>query len=613
MDNYRGLGRGQGRGRGRSSRGAWDQVPHQSWNNNTHPSDSAEGLVGPSPDAVLDEATRQALLFGRGYVFGFRTDSNDGPRPSSRQAAQRISTRPLHIRETNNINSDVVTTKNIRDTNYVHKGWSLSALSVSDKSPWTLSRIARTNQLNLDISSTTKYALIQKLRVDLSPADISPVPRLEEAFRDALERPTRFDKAEAVYQIFEQWGDFIPLVFDIGISLAVTDLESVAKSYLTATDRSYLGLHKLSMSTTARTSTQGGDPTTLHSEDNVRAWLSNPAPSDQWERVRIVKAIHLTNILNKELQSRLDELHQSLTTCCPMATSAITSGGNSLDGSSHIYNTISKVAFYSDGYHIKTISVTYLTSREFITDIILWKDHKGICGIQLNTSKGITSQHFGSDGGTPTIMRSPGGCLSALSGIIQSDIIHDLRVREGYAFLLWTHTNIDQTIWRHDVKGSGLGGDREFSKYYGGVGGTPFSDWSSVKQSDTVRIKSIRMKCGTYIDGIEITYEDSGPRGRGSNSRKANYHGGSGGKGHIFRLESDENIVAVLGRYNKYIVQLCFVTNKGRTSDIFGGGDGEDFRCQAPNTRDGMPTRLYYICGKSGDWLNGVLLAWVPF
>jgi hypothetical protein len=142
-----------------------------------------------------------------------------------------ISTRPLRIQETSNIDSDVITTANDRATNYVHKGWSLSALSVSDKSPWTLSRIARNNQVNFGTRSITKYVLIQKLRVDLSPVDISPAPELQEAFQEALEKPTRFEKSEAVYRVFELWlvglenvywieclpqsysrGDVIPLV-----------------------------------------------------------------------------------------------------------------------------------------------------------------------------------------------------------------------------------------------------------------------------------------------------------------------------------------------------------------------------------------------------------------
>ncbi|CAE6397056.1 unnamed protein product [Rhizoctonia solani] len=208
-------------------------------------------------------------LLDKGYLYGVRIDSNDGPQRSPLQVAQRTSTRPLRIQEPNSIITEVVTTEDTCDTNYVHKGWSLAALS--DKSPWTISRITRNNQVNNSSRSITKYVMLQKLRVDLSTNDISPVPALEEAFKAALGQPTLYEKSRAVYQVFEHWGDMIPLVFDIGVSLAVTDLESVAKNYLA--NKSYLGLEQLSMSGSARASTQGGDPTILQVGDNIRAWL----------------------------------------------------------------------------------------------------------------------------------------------------------------------------------------------------------------------------------------------------------------------------------------------------------------------------------------------------
>ncbi|CAE6489489.1 unnamed protein product [Rhizoctonia solani] len=387
-------------------------------------------------------------LHGKGYLFGVRIDSNDGPRRSPRQAVQRIPGLPLSIQETNNINSDIMTTENARDTNYVHKGWPLSALL--DKSPWTDSRITRNNQVNPTSRSITKYVVVQKIRVDLSIDDITPVPALEEAFRVALGQPTIFEKSHAVYRVFEHWGDVIPLVFDIGVSLAVTDSEAIANNYLA--DQSYLGLQQSPMSASARASTQGGDPATLQTEDNIGVWLRKSVPIHQWEQVRIVKATPLITILNNELQSQLAKLHQSLTTYCPTATSAVTSSGTSFDGSSHAFKTMSKVSIYSDGYHIKTLSVKYatepspvkygaeqntnnefeLTSGEHITDVILWKDYKGVCGIQMNTNKGKTSKHFGSDNGSPTIMRSAGGCLAGFSGIVQADKIHDLQASNKF-------------------------------------------------------------------------------------------------------------------------------------------------------------------------------------
>ncbi|CAE6509085.1 unnamed protein product, partial [Rhizoctonia solani] len=328
------------------------EVLHQGGNNNVYPPDWVEEVRDAKSYKQLDEAAQGALLRDNGYLFGVRIDGNEGPRRGVRQVARHASTRPLLIQETNNIDSEVITTENSRDTNYAHKGWSLAAMS--DNSSWTLSRIARNNrQVDSSTRSITKYIMIQKLRVDLSPEDLSPVPELEKDFREALSRPTRFDRSNAVYRILERWGDVIPLVFDIGISLAVTDLESVAKNvgqlfttpsagnltllqYLGG--RSFLGLQKLSVSATARLSTRGGDPATLQSEDNIRAWLGKPVPLSQWEQVRIIKTIPLIAILDDGLQSQLSKLGQSLTTYCPNAINTIASSGTSFDGTTHAFS-----------------------------------------------------------------------------------------------------------------------------------------------------------------------------------------------------------------------------------------------------------------------------------
>jgi hypothetical protein len=42
-------------------------------------------------------------------------------------------------------------------------------------------------------------------------------------------------------------------------------------------------------------------------------------------------------------------------------------------------------------------------------------------------------------------------------------------------------------------------------------------------------------------------------------------HGGTGGHETVFQLDSGEHITAVLGRHDDWIVQLCFVTNKGES------------------------------------------------
>ncbi|KAF8705375.1 hypothetical protein RHS03_05669, partial [Rhizoctonia solani] len=547
-----------------------DEELHLGGNNNVYPLPGQ--YQSNTPYSQLDELSKASLLHDKGYLFGVRVDGENGPRRGTRQVAQYTSTLPLIIQDINNIESEVTITENDRDTNYVHKGWLISALQ--DNSPWTLSRIIRNNC---------------QLRIELLVKDLLPIAELEDAFSKALNLPTRFEKANAIYRVFENWGDVIPLVFDIGVCLTVTDSESMAMNYLA--ERSYLGLQSLSISATARISTQGGHPTMLQSEDNIREWLNKSVPPSQWEQVRVIKTTPITSILNNRLQSKLTNLHQSLTTYVPNILDTIMPGGMSFDGSSYAFKTILKLAIFSDTHHIKSISIKYaaesspvnyggvqlrtvanfdLRYGEHVTDILLWKDNRGICGIQFGTSQGRTSQHFGSTGGSPQIMRSPGGCLSAFSGVNQDGILREL-----------------QSIWIHDVQGSGLSGDRQFSRYLGGMGGRPFSDWSIVQHSDSICISSVRVKYWSLVDGIQISYSDQSGEGAPT-SQSGKYHGGSGGKEGSFHL------------------------GPRRKSPVFGGGGGDEFRCEAPRTRDGRATRLHYICGKSASLLDGIFFIWAP-
>lgn len=111
--------------------------------------------------------------------------------------------RQLNLREMNEIDTEVITTKDERQTNYVHQGWSLSALSAA--SSWTLSRIARNNQENRTAASLTKRVIIQRLQIEFSLDDISPVPGFEEEVRTALGKDGRPEKFHALYQALERW------------------------------------------------------------------------------------------------------------------------------------------------------------------------------------------------------------------------------------------------------------------------------------------------------------------------------------------------------------------------------------------------------------------------
>ncbi|MEJ2111626.1 MAG: hypothetical protein P8Z37_17300 [Acidobacteriota bacterium] len=75
----------------------------------------------------------------------------------------------------------------------------------------------------------------------------------------------------------------------------------------------------------------------------------------------------------------------------------------------------------------------------------------------------------------------------------------------------------------------------------GGRGGFQFSD-SDIPQG--ARVLEIRVFAGDWVDAVQIIY--TLPNGRIVESAR---HGGSGGRQNIFRLDSDEYVTGVSGRY----------------------------------------------------------------
>lgn len=136
-------------------------------------------------------------------LFGIRIDDSSGPRRSAFQVAQRKSTGPIHTRETNEIDTEVIKTQSERETNYVHKGWSLPAILA--KSPWALSRIANANHVSQDVPSITKRVTTRRLRVEVPLEDLKPSPEFEADITAALKKSNNFEKFYALHQAFEHW------------------------------------------------------------------------------------------------------------------------------------------------------------------------------------------------------------------------------------------------------------------------------------------------------------------------------------------------------------------------------------------------------------------------
>jgi jacalin-like lectin domain-containing protein len=103
----------------------------------------------------------------------------------------------------------------------------------------------------------------------------------------------------------------------------------------------------------------------------------------------------------------------------------------------------------------------------------------------------------------------------------------------------------------------------------GGSGGSAFADEEIPADA---RIAEVRVSAGQWIDSIQAIYVLSdGAR-----------HGGGGGTVRSFRLDSDEYITGLSGRYGQYLDSQQIHTNKRSSQILGGGGGGKDYRIDVP-------------------------------
>jgi hypothetical protein len=149
-----------------------------------------------------------------------------------------------------------------------------------------------------------------------------------------------------------------------------------------------------------------------------------------------------------------------------------------------------------------------------------------------------------------------------------------------------------------------MGGDSPASaqqlnatQVYGGPGGNAFSDF---QPPTGARVAEVRVRSGNMVDSVQMVYalaDNStvvGPR-----------HGGSGGNNNSFRLDGDEYIIGLAGRYGDYLDALRIITNK-RTSPTYGGRGGRtDFRVDVPSWNMALG-----FAGRAGQYVDALGLVY---
>jgi hypothetical protein len=138
---------------------------------------------------------------------------------------------------------------------------------------------------------------------------------------------------------------------------------------------------------------------------------------------------------------------------------------------------------------------------------------------------------------------------------------------------------------------------RQETQTYGGRGGAPFTDRDV---PNGAQITEIRINSADVVDGIQLVYSL-----RDGRVIEGPHRGGSGGRLDVFRLDADEYITGIYGRYGDFIDSLVIVTNR-RSSQSFGGRGGRaDFRINIPS---GM--RAIGFSGRSAKYLDAIGLAY---
>lgn len=141
--------------------------------------------------------------------------------------------------------------------------------------------------------------------------------------------------------------------------------------------------------------------------------------------------------------------------------------------------------------------------------------------------------------------------------------------------------------------------DLQQTQIAGGGGGTTFAD-RDIPMGAIV--SAIRVRGGDFIDSVQMIYTLTDGR-----TFEGPIHGGKGGRSSVFRLDRDEYITGISGRYGNYIDSLVFHTNKRNSSSFGGRGGSRSFRIMVPSGNQAIG-----FAGRSAEYLDALGLQYMP-
>ena len=147
--------------------------------------------------------------------------------------------------------------------------------------------------------------------------------------------------------------------------------------------------------------------------------------------------------------------------------------------------------------------------------------------------------------------------------------------------------------------GLGTSGQGQYpqTQLYGGNGGNPFS---AQDIPSGARIAELRISASDLVESLQTVYVLTDGR-----TVEGTRYGGSVGRQRIFRLDADEYITRISGRYGNVINSLQIQTNK-KTSPLYGGpGGGDVFLIEVPTG-----SRVVGFAGRSGALVDAIGLTY---
>ncbi|KAG8724806.1 hypothetical protein FRC09_013992, partial [Ceratobasidium sp. 395] len=363
-------------------------------------------------------------------MYGICVDGNDGPRRSTKVIAKHKISGQHHaaawIEEKSEIISENLETETIRDSNYVHQGW--SAAAAVTVTPWAASRIDRQPQANKSGQWTTKRTIVQRLTLNIPPEDISPTQAFETDVQAALGKRTALEKFKALNKVFE-----------LGALLAISDTDANFTQLLAS--NSSFRLEDLSTYKTSRVNIRGGDITV--SPDNIVEWLSRGVHPFGWAQARIIRVIPTTDLLGSDLKAEIEALYSGILSYYPSIIEGNSIGGGSFDGTPLALKSIKSIVVHA-GSLIDSLATSFsdgttsdryggsgglkqvfcLRPDEFIIEVVVWTNEETTCGIQFVTNQGRISPHYGGDGGMPSVLYCDGGALAAFAGKVKKNMVY---------------------------------------------------------------------------------------------------------------------------------------------------------------------------------------------